>query len=199
MSATKSSLVALLFCLFMTGCTSGQTLEEIEATFPMSLDVQSLEAVNQDGQSFTTDNLDGEVWLASFIFTNCDTVCSPMTATMSKLQQKLKDEGVHASLVSFSIDPENDTPEVLKDFGETMDADFSSWDFLTGYDQETIEIFANTSFLTPAAKIEGSNQFIHSTSIYLISQSGKVLQQYDGVAETPFDQIITDVKKLSGN
>jgi len=189
----------LLFTILFTGCGNGPSQEEIEATFPMSLNVQSLEAINQDEETITTDELDGDIWLASFIFTNCDTVCSPMTATMSKLQQKLKDAGVEATLVSFSIDPENDTPEVLQDFGEKMDADFSNWHFLTGYSQETIESFANTSFLTPAAKIDGSNQFIHSTSIYLISQTGTVLQQYEGVAQTPFDQIISDVKKLLEN
>jgi len=199
MNVFKSSVFMLLFTILFTGCGNGPSQEEIEATFPMSLNVQSLEAINQDEETITTDELDGDIWLASFIFTNCDTVCSPMTATMSKLQQKLKDAGVEATLVSFSIDPENDTPEVLQDFGEKMDADFSNWHFLTGYSQETIESFANTSFLTPAAKIDGSNQFIHSTSIYLISQTGTVLQQYEGVAQTPFDQIISDVKKLLEN
>lgn len=169
---------------------------EVEAGFPMNLQVEEIEAVNQEEEEVTLLKYKGDVWLASFIFTNCDTVCSPMTATMSKLQKEVADEGLEVKLVSFSIDPEQDSPAILKQYALDRDAEFYNWDFLTGYDQKTIESFANISFLSPAAKIEGSNQFVHSTSIYLVSKSGTVLQQYDLVSDTPFEQIIEDIKKI---
>jgi protein SCO1 len=193
----KKILGSMFLFLFLIACSKEPTIEEIEQTFPMNISVGEIEAVNQNEEPFNTDQLEDKVWLASFIFTNCDTVCSPMTATMSKLQSQLQSEGLEeVQLVSFSIDPEQDTPEVLVDFANKMDADFTNWQFITGYNQEEIESFANTSFLSPAAQLEGSDQFVHSTSIYLINQRGTVLNQYDAVADTPFDEIIADIRKL---
>jgi len=184
------------FVLIAAGCSEKPNVEEIEKSFPMSLKVGEFEGINQTGEPISNEDVEGKVWLASFIFTNCDTVCSPMTATTSRLQTELKERNIDVTFLSFSIDPEYDTPAVLKEFGQRMDADFSNWHFLTGYDQETIESFANISFLSPAAKIEGSNQYMHSTSLYLINQRGTLLQQYDAVTDIPIDQIASDIKKL---
>ncbi|MFC4320597.1 SCO family protein [Litchfieldia salsa] len=197
MHDVKKIMSMVFLVLILIACSKEPTIEEIEQTFPMNINVGKLEAVNQNKEPFNTDQLEDKVWLASFIFTNCDTVCSPMTATMARLQTKLQSEGLEdVQIVSFSIDPEHDTPEVLLDFANSMDADFTNWQFITGYNQEEIESFANTSFLSPAAQLEGSNQFVHSTSIYLVNQRGTVLNQYDAVADTPFEEIISDIRKL---
>ncbi|MGM0846156.1 MAG: SCO family protein [Bacillota bacterium] len=182
--------------LLLIGCSSK---EDIEKTFPMSMEVEEFSAVNQDGETYTLNDLKGSITIADFIFTNCDTVCLPMTANMAHLQKKLKEAGLEedVKLVSFSIDPENDTPEVLTEYSQRYEADMNQWDFLTGYTQEEIELFANRSFNTPAAKVEGSNQFVHGTSFYLISENGTVLKQYEGVSAPPFDEIIEDIKKLN--
>jgi protein SCO1 len=188
--------VLLLAALLFTGCSSQ---EEIEESFPMSMEVEDFSAVNQDGEDVTLSDLEGDIWIADFIFTNCDTVCLPMTANMAQLQEKLKESGLdeEARLVSFSIDPENDTPEVLTEYSQRYDADLEQWEFLTGYSQEEIELFANRSFNTPAAKAEGSDQFVHGTSFYLVSENGVVLKQYEGVSDPPFEEIIDDIKKLN--
>jgi protein SCO1 len=195
MKYLKTAFSTLLIAMLTIACSSSK--EEIEQSFPMALEVQEFEAVNQDEESIRLSDLKGKVWVASTIFTNCDTVCSPMTANMAKLQQKLKEENVEASLVSFSIDPDRDTSVVLKNFASVYDADFSNWHFLSGYSQEEIETFINKSFMSPAAQLEGTDQFMHSTSIFLVSESGTVVQQYSGVSDVPYDQIIEDIKKLN--
>jgi protein SCO1 len=186
----------LLTCLLFTGCSSQ---EEIEESFPMSMEVGEFSAVNQDVENVNLDNLKGSIWIADFIFTNCDTVCLPMTANMAQLQKMLKDNDLadDVKLVSFSIDPENDTPEALTEYSGRYEADLKQWDFLTGYKQEEVELFANRSFNSPAAKVEGSDQFIHGTSFYLVSDKGTVLKQYEGVSAPPFEEIISDIKKLN--
>jgi protein SCO1 len=196
MRTIKTICIGLFSFVLLTGCSEQPNVEEIEKSFPMSLKVGEFEGINQTGEVISNSDVEGQVWLASFIFTNCDTVCSPMTATTSRLQTELEERSIDVTFLSFSIDPEYDTPDVLKEFGQRVDADFSNWHFLTGYDQETIESFANISFLSPAAKIEGSNQYMHSTSLYLINQRGTVLQQYDAVTDIPVDQIANDIKKL---
>ncbi len=80
------------------------------------------------------DNLKGKWWIADFIFTNWTTVCLPMTNNKSILQRKLKDNNLDVQLVSFSVDPDFDSPEVLKEYAEQYGVDFSNWSFLTGYD-----------------------------------------------------------------
>jgi protein SCO1 len=188
--------ILLLSGVIFAGCSNQA---EIEESFPMSMEVEEFSAVNQSGDEVTLSDLKGDIWIADFIFTNCDTICLPMTANMAQLQQKLKDNGLaeDVKLVSFSIDPENDTPQALTEYSSRYEADLDQWEFLTGYSQEEVEVFANRSFNTPAAKVEGSDQFVHGTSFYLISESGIVLKQYEGVMDPPFEEIIADIKKLN--
>jgi protein SCO1 len=188
----KKILWLLLSVLVLAACSE----KEEEVVFPLEMKVEKFAGVNQDGVPITLSNLKGKVWVADFVFTNCDTVCSPMTANMAQLQKQLADEGVDARLVSFSIDPEQDQPDVLKNYAGSLQADFSNWDLITGYDQEFIESFANKSFMAPAAKLEGSNQYVHSTSFYLVNQDGVVVQKYEGAAEPPYEQMIKDIKSL---
>ncbi|MFC0271889.1 SCO family protein [Metabacillus herbersteinensis] len=189
----KKLILALFLTVFLTACGQSVNLEE---HFSLSGQVEPLQAVNQDGESVKTADYKDSVWLAAFIFTNCDTVCSPMTAHMAKLQQQIKDKNLDVNMVSFSVDPDNDTKAVVKTFGEQFGADFTNWDFLTGYDQAEIETFSNKGFMAPAAKVEGSSQFVHSTNIYLI-KGNTILEQYDGVSDVPYDKIIEDIKLLN--
>ncbi len=186
--------IVIVTLLSLVGCQN----EPIESTFPMSVEIQDFKAYNQLEESVSLESLHGTIWIANFIFTNCDTVCLPMTANMKTLQDTIKDNGLEndVQLISFSIDPEHDTETVLQQYSEIYHADHSNWSFLTGYTQEEIESFANVSFKTPAAKVEGSNQFIHGTSFYLISKDGILLKDYEGVSDPPFEEIIKDIKKL---
>ncbi|WP_226670707.1 SCO family protein [Metabacillus litoralis] len=189
----KKSLIMIIAVLALIGCSQSINLEE---HFSLNGTVESLKAVNQDGEAVELiEDYKDQVWLSTFIFTNCDTVCSPMTAHIATLQKRLQDEKLDAKLVSFTIDPEYDSPEVLKAFGDQFGADYKNWSFLTGYSQPEIEYFTNKSYIAPAAKLEGSNQFVHSTLIYLM-KGNKILEQYDAVSEVPYEKIIEDIKLL---
>lgn len=167
-----------------------------------STDVSNLEwqvnnfaYTNQDGKPFGLSNLKGDLWIANMIFTNCQTVCPPMTANMSRLQQELQKAGAPIQLVSFSVDPENDRPEVIKKFAEKFGADFSGWNFLTGYSQTEIGEFAKSSFKAAVQVQPDSDQVIHGTSFYLVDQTGKIVKKYDGL-NPPYDTIIKDIQSL---
>ncbi|KMJ58202.1 cysteine ABC transporter ATP-binding protein [Bacillus sp. LL01] len=186
--------VTVLFLLLLAGCGSNEV--NLDEEFSMKLEVGELEGINQDDQPFSTSDTDGEFWLANFIFTNCDTVCPPMTANMARVQREMKESGVEVPIVSFSIDPENDSPDALKEYGDLYKADYTHWDFVTGYDQETIERFANVSFMVPASKEEGSDQYMHSTSIFLVDKEGYVRESYSGL-DVPLEDIMEDLKKVT--
>lgn len=158
--------------------------------------VEEFQFTNQQGETFGSGDLKDKVWVVSFIFTNCETVCPPMTANMSKLQEKAKENGLEVEFVSFSVDPELDTPERLKQYGEQFQADFTNWNFLTGYSQTEIETFASKSFRALVQKPSSTDQVIHGTSFYLVNPNGYVIKSYSGLENTPYDQIISDIKSF---
>ncbi len=130
----------------------------------MSEDVIDFEFTTQDNEKLSLDDLKGKYWIADFVFTNCTTVCLPMTTNMSELQDMMEEEGLneHVELVSFSVDPDRDTPEALKDYAKSYDADLKNWTFLTGYDFETIKELSIKSFKSLlAAPPEGDDQVTH--------------------------------------
>ncbi|WP_413632772.1 SCO family protein [Mesobacillus jeotgali] len=159
--------------------------------------IEDFTFTDQNGESLSKADLKGKVWVASFIFTNCADVCPPMTANMAKLQDMMKEEGLEdVEIVSFSVDPTVDSPEVLKEYGDKFNVDFMNWSFLTGYSQEEIEKFALENFKTLVKKPETGDQVIHGTDFYLVDQNGDMRKYYTGLKEVPFEQIIEDIKTL---
>ncbi|MBM7578095.1 SCO family protein [Jeotgalibacillus terrae] len=188
----KKWITACFALLILHGCSSGVNLDE---HFSLNGEVTDLQAVNQNEEPFHTNDMEGEIWLAAFIFTHCDTVCMPMTYNMSELQKQLDAENLDYQFVSFTIDPERDTPDVLKSYGDQFEVDYAKWDFVSGYKQEDVELFANRGFLSPAAQVEGSDQFVHSTSLYLMV-GDRILEKYEMSVDVPYERIVEAVKLL---
>lgn len=185
------SVIAFFMLIFLTACGGGGKIEGA-----LNYEVEPFTFTNQNGDSVSLEDLKGKVWIADFIFTNCETVCPPMTAHMTKLQQEAEEAGVDVEFVSFSVDPEVDTPEKLKEFARNYDLSFDNWHFLTGYDQETIEEFAVSSFKAIVQKPKNNDQVIHGTKFYVIDQNGVVVKDFNGVENTPYEEIIDVVKAL---
>ncbi|WP_226669769.1 SCO family protein [Metabacillus litoralis] len=183
----KKTLLLLIFCFFLLSACDGNK----ELVFQM----EPFSYTDQNGQAFGSENLKGKVWIADFIFTNCDTVCPPMTASMAALQKELTNQNLDVELVSFSVDPMIDTPEVLKKYMDKFTTNSSNWHMLTGYKQAEIEAFAREEFQTLIQKPSSSDQVIHSTSFYLINQQGEVVNSY-GFQQSHFEEMITEIKQL---
>ncbi len=106
-------------------------------------------------------------------------------------------KGIEVEFVSFSVDPEEDTPEKLKEYGATFNADFENWHFLTGYKQEEIKDLALESYKTIVQDDPNSDQVVHGTSYFLVDQEGYVVKDYSGTKDVPYQQIIQDIKSLT--
>jgi protein SCO1/2 len=184
----KKLLFVCLISLFLAGC--GQ-----EIVNPLNWELNSFSGIDEEGNDIELKDLKGKVWIADFIFTSCVSVCPPMTANMTELQGNLKEEGLEVELVSFSVDPEFDTPDVLTEYLAEYEADSSNWTLLTGYTQEYIEEYALKNFKTIVKKPAEEDQVIHGTAFYLVNQDGIVKKDYDGMS-TQFEEIIQDVKLL---
>ncbi|WP_099157916.1 SCO family protein [Virgibacillus ndiopensis] len=162
----------------------------------LSYEVNDFSYTNQNGESVSKSELDGKFWIADFIYTSCKTECPPMTYNMQKLQQQLKEADLEdVQLVSFSVDPETDTPEVLKAYGESRGINFANWNFLTGYDIKTIKEFSIKSFKTPLEKTD-EGDFMHGINFFLVSPEGNAIEQYNGMERENMEKIVEDIKKL---
>ncbi len=92
--------------------------------------IPEFELTDQDGRPVDQSILDGEITVLDFIFTNCPFACPGMTAEMLGLQSALKGTGVR--FLSISVDPINDTSEVLREYGDSRGVDFERWSMLVG-------------------------------------------------------------------
>lgn len=161
-------------------------------------ELADFEHINQDNEPFGLSDLKGNITVATLIFTNCTTVCSPMTANMAKLQVMAADQQLPVQFLSFSVDPERDDPETLKEFAERFDADFNNWNFITGYSQKYIEEFGQKNFKTWIVKPKNDPhaEVIHGTSFYLIDQNGIIVKSYDGT-DVPYEEILDHIQILA--
>lgn len=165
----------VLSTILLAACnSSSMPIERIE-TFTFT---------NQNGDAYGMEDLHGNVWIANFIFTSCQTVCQPMTAETASLQEKLKAKGLPVTFISFTVDPEVDTPERLHSFVMDFTNDLSNWHLLTGYSPDDIEIFAREHFKTIVHKPPSSSQVIHSSNYYLVDQEGHLMGEYNFIDTT---------------
>ena len=184
----KWGLVACL--LVLAGCSSFRG--------DMHWKVADFNYTNQHQTNTSLASLQGTPFIAYFFFTNCTTVCPPMTMNMVKLQKELKAAGMEDyALVGFSVDPTRDTPAVITQYiNQFPVADKSKWHLLTGYDEAAITTLAATSFKAIVKREEGSQQMMHATNFYLVDQQGFVRKSYDGYGQVPVSEILNDLAHI---
>jgi protein SCO1/2 len=165
---------------------------------PSNLDkiskVPGFQLTDQTGNSITLDDLKGKIWAANFIFTRCKGPCPITTLRMQELDTKLKKARGNVELVTFTVDPEYDTPEILKTFGEQQGADPASWKFLTGT-PDAIQKIVVTGLLQPLAK-EPDGTPAHSTRIVLVDREGWLRGYQDGLDPEAVQKLMVDIGEL---
>ena len=111
------------------------------------------ELTDQVGETFGSRQLRGKAWIANFIFTRCPATCPAQTAKISEFQGQLQDNPVWDEIrfVSFTVDPEHDTPQVLSEYAKNTNADVHHWKFLTG-DREAIWRLSKDGFKLPVSE-----------------------------------------------
>ena len=196
----KFILFGLFTVLFLSACSDS----EVETMSQYGNEIQESSVTNQNEETLTEKDLEGKVWLLDFVFTNCVTVCPPMTANMTYVTQELEAQGIdNYGVLSFTVDPENDSPEVLTEYLGNYDVpEDTEWHLMTGYDYEFIRGFAEKNFKTIVAPPpKGSDQVTHSTSFYLIDADGTIKKSYAGVdagdTSFPTEEIVDDVAALT--
>ena len=146
--------------------------------------------IDSEGHPFDSSALAGKVWIADFIYTSCPGPCPRMTSQMHKLQQQLKSDG-DVRLVSFSVDPQHDSPAVLNDFAHRFGGPADDWIFLTG-SPDTVHLVAYKTFHT--GDVIGNID--HSTKFVLVDKRGVIRGYYSSLEGDSIHALLGDLDVL---
>jgi protein SCO1 len=189
---------SLLLGLIVAGCKRQEPFEILQPppapTLERHWQVPDFKFTERNGQAVHRADLLGKVWVADFFYTTCPGPCPMLSSRLSAMQEKLGNRA-DVRLVSISLDPEKDKPEVLKQYAEKFKAG-PNWLFLTG-DKETTYSLVQTGFkLAIAEERNNPEPITHSTKLVLIDREGWVRGFYEGVGQDQTEQMIKDVDKL---
>ncbi|MGE5347623.1 MAG: SCO family protein [Acidithiobacillales bacterium] len=159
--------------------------------------VPDFTGVSQTGSVVTKAALSGKVFIADFIFTTCQGICPGMTSKMKSLADQLRDEpGVR--FVSFTVDPDHDTSEVLARYGVEHGADSSRWLFVRT-DKERIRTLCREGFKLAVedAGPGASEPILHSTRFVLVDAEGTIRGYYDSSQPGALPALAADARRLA--
>jgi len=156
--------------------------------------VPSFQFVNQNGQSFGSAQLAGRIWIADFIYTTCPGPCPMISTRMSEIQKPLEKTDVH--LVSFSVDPEKDTPQVLRGYADKLQAEPNRWDFLTGPKSAIYKLSHDGFKLAVSDGSDAQGIPVHSTRMVLVDRHGEIRGFYEATAADAVTKLLADTNHL---
>lgn len=163
-------------------------------------DMPTFELVDHTGAAIGDSQLRDNVVVANFIFTRCPTVCPMMSARMYQVQEQSKDLAGDLKLVSFSVDPEYDTPEILSEYARAHKTDPERWRFVTG-DIETIRTMANDGFALAMERrgtdVTGVPDISHAEHFVLLDRSGRIRGYYNSNDAKRVSQMLRDARRLA--
>jgi protein SCO1/2 len=155
--------------------------------------VPRFELVNEKGEPFGSAQLAGKIWIADFVFTTCPGPCPIISTRMGELQKPLEKSDIR--LVSFSVDPEKDTPEVLRHYAEKLKAQPDRWDFLTG-ERPVIYSLIRDGFKLAVDRDAEAGIPVHSTRVVLIDRQGMIRGYYDVLEPDAVTKLLADANHL---
>jgi protein SCO1/2 len=157
--------------------------------------VAAFELVDSQGKTVTNADFRNKVWIASFIFSSCSEQCPRINEAMQNLQKHLKSKTA-VELVSISVDPVRDTPDVLSKYALRYGADPQKWKFLTGKPEDVRNLIVKSFKLTAGEPGAGSDEVIHSSRLALVDNMGTIRGYYDAMDKKQIHELLADAKSL---
>jgi protein SCO1/2 len=161
--------------------------------------VPAFHLVDQRGAPYAKDAMLGHVSVVDFVFTRCPSSCPRLTARMGQLQGRMARDGSDVRLVSFSVDPENDTPPVLAAYAAKAGADPARWTFVTGPADDVTRAVV-LGFKVSAVKVAtGANDYdvTHGDWFVLVDRAGAIRGYYPTEEDADFDRLAADAERLA--
>jgi len=185
-------LIPLLTAAILFSLRQAQVARLASHALPKNGLIPPFQLTDQNEAPFGSPQLSGKIWIADFVYSTCPGPCPLISSRMGELQKPLRDTDV--KLVSFSVDPQHDTPAVLRDYAAKLNAQSGRWYFLTG-DKNTIYRLSRNGFKLAADEGEAAGP-IHSTRMVLVDRSGTIRGYYDATEADAVTRLLADVAHL---
>lgn len=165
----------------------------------MNHEIENFEFMNQNGKLIHSKQIEGKIWVVEYFFATCLGICPIMNEQMKRVQAAFKND-TNVVILSFTVDPDKDSVEALKEYGLDHGAKDGKWHFFTG-DKKDLYALARNSFfvLKPAeAKNQGDagSDFIHTNNFVLVDQKKRIRGYYDGTNPEEVGNLIEDISIL---
>ncbi|AUN96741.1 hypothetical protein C0V70_01175 [Bacteriovorax stolpii] len=175
---------------------------------PVYYKVPEFTLTNEFGKPFGTKELQGKFYIANFMFTSCPTTCPALMAKMDLVQKRIRGLGTKAAIVTFTVDPEVDTPEVLYKYARKRHSNPFIWNYLTGTKGDLEKIVIN-GFKVPMGSKEPIEKQLaeekitlfdiaHSEKLVLVDDKGQI-RGYYGTERVEMDKMMIDLGLLVNN
>jgi protein SCO1/2 len=171
-----------------------------QAKLPHISTIPAFSLTERSGRTITNADLSGKIWVADFVYTTCPGPCPLVTAELAKIQQaEIGDPNVQ--LVTFTVDPNSDTPAVLAAYADKYHADPNKWWFLTG-PQKPLYALIENGFLQAVQdnhgqpQTDGQGPVTHSTYFALVDAQGSVRGAYQSQDPDECKQLLHDIGVL---
>ncbi|MEM7248664.1 MAG: SCO family protein [Acidobacteriota bacterium] len=186
--------IGLIFTLPMVRAITS----DIPGPLPVLGEVPEFQLIDQTGRPFGSEELRGRVWVGSLIFTRCPTICPALMGELYEIQHRSRGLGEAFKIVSITVDPEHDTPEVLAASAAQYKASSRVWIFLTGEHDAIMKLAVEGLKMSMGAEGDRSDPMnvFHSGSFVLVDQSGQIRGFYDPMEEGKLDDLLRDAGLL---
>jgi len=208
-SMQLARITVALLVVVLVGCPAPNTPAGSSGAPDLDIPAPAFRMTERSGKSVTLDDLKGKVWVASFVFTRCSGPCPQVSATMARLQKELNlKETADLRLVTFTVDPDRDTPNELKEYANRYQAEPEKWLFLTGLPEAELHKLLKDGFKVTAQRSPSpkpGDEFDHSSRLAVVDKLGVIRGYFDGIrspsstdAEADFEQNLMRLKELVG-
>jgi protein SCO1/2 len=181
-----------LLLMTMAGVIGIKVLSPRQSRLPVLFPAAPFNLVDQDAKPFSSQDLHGRPWAAAFIFTHCGSSCPIMTLQMARMQKGLPPEFM---LISFSVDPDSDTPPVLKRYAASYNANESRWRFLTGPGDAMMTVIKGMK--TPFQAAGEHSPIDHSENLLLVDADGQIRGSYSSTDPEEMKRFVIDAGALA--
>lgn len=175
-NSSKSKIVVPIIVAALIFLVIGIGVSNFNKNFFTVMKVPNFELTNQDNKKISNKDMRGKVYLVEFFYSTCPTICPVMNSNMKFVEGKINNENF--GIISISIDPENDTPQVLKNHAAMLGTKSKNWHFLTG-NRDYIGEIANQFDIYVGDKEDDAESLNHSGMIALVDQKGNVVCRYN--------------------
>jgi len=158
--------------------------------------IPAFEMINQEGKTITNKDFEGKIYVADFFFTTCGSICPVMTNNLVKVQNEFMNDK-NIKILSFTVNPETDSVQILREYAKKYGALNDKWTFCTGAKNKIYKL-AQRGFLLvpPDVDVNDSSQFIHDERFNLVDAKGRIRGTYSGTDSIEVQQLIEDIKTL---